>query len=140
MAVLSRTPSPPRALYIVVRPIPAARANSSAVHPRLTIAALKSPTSNRPVRGSQRRSAIELWTLGERSKVDKAGRVTLRYLSRLHHIGVGRAHFGEPVRLLVANKHVRVIREDGSLLRELTLDYQPLGTPPGPRLELSTMS
>jgi hypothetical protein len=44
-------------------------------------------------------------------RVDKAGRVTLRYLSRLHHIGVGRAHIGEPIRLLVANKHVRVIRE-----------------------------
>jgi transposase InsO family protein len=68
-------------------------------------------------------------------KVDKSGRVTLRYLSRLHHIGLGRAHIGEPVRLLVANKHVRVIREDGSLLRELTLDpsrdYQPLGAAPG---------
>src|SRR6202043_681343 len=25
-------------------------------------------------------------------KVDKAGRVTLRYLSRLYHIGLGRAH------------------------------------------------
>jgi transposase InsO family protein len=67
-------------------------------------------------------------------KVDKSGRVTLRYLSRLHHIGVGRAHIGEPVRLLVANKQVRVIREDGRLIRELTLDpsrdYQPLGTAP----------
>jgi hypothetical protein len=35
----------------------------------------------------------------------------------------------------VANKNVRVIREDGSLIRELVLDptrdYQPLGTPVG---------
>jgi hypothetical protein len=54
-------------------------------------------------------------------KVDKVGRVTLRHLSRLHHIGVGRAYIGEPVRLLVANQHIRVIREVGSLLRELTL-------------------
>ncbi len=65
--------------------------------------------------------------------------MTLRYLSRLHHIDVGRAHIGQPVLLLVANKHIRIVREDGSLLRELTLDptrdYQPLGTPPGrPRL------
>jgi len=62
-------------------------------------------------------------------RVDQQGRVTLRYLSRLRHIGLGRAHAGVPVRLLVANKHVRVIREDGSLLRELDLDpgrdYQP---------------
>ena len=38
--------------------------------------------------------------------------------------------------LLVAGRHVRVVADDGSLLRELTLDpardYQPLGRPPGP--------
>ena len=72
-------------------------------------------------------------------RVDKGGRVTIRYLSRLRHIGLGRAYAGVPVRLLVANKHVRVIHEDGSLIRELTLDpsrnYQPLGTPTGrPRI------
>lgn len=70
-------------------------------------------------------------------RVDNHGRVTLRYLSRLRHICLGQAHAGVPVRLLVANKHVRVIREDGSLIRELTLDpardYQPLGTPSGRR-------
>jgi transposase InsO family protein len=70
-------------------------------------------------------------------KIDKVGCVTLRYDSRLYHIRVGAAHRGEPVRLLVADEHIRVIREDGSLLRELTLDptrnYQPLGTPPGPK-------
>ncbi len=65
-------------------------------------------------------------------RVDKQGRVTLRYLSRLRHIGVGRAHAGVRVRLLVANKRVRV-------LRELTLDpsrnCQPLGTHSGrPRI------
>ncbi len=65
-------------------------------------------------------------------RVDKSGRITLRYLSRLHHIGIGRAHIGMRVHVLVANKAIRVLREDGSLLRELTLDpsrdYQPLGT------------
>jgi transposase InsO family protein len=69
-------------------------------------------------------------------RVDKSGRITLRHLSRLHHIGLGVAYRGLPVHVLVANKNIRVIREDGSLLRELTLDpsrdYQPLGTPPGP--------
>jgi hypothetical protein len=68
-----------------------------------------------------------------RDTVDKTGCVTLRYLSRLQHIGLGRAHAGQPVCLLVANKHIRVIREDGSLIRELTLDpsrdYQPRGAP-----------
>jgi hypothetical protein len=66
-------------------------------------------------------------------RVDNHGRVTLRYLSRLRHICLGQAHAGVPVRLLVANKHVRAIRDDGSLIRELILDptrdYQPLGTP-----------
>jgi len=55
-------------------------------------------------------------------KVDNCGRVTLRYLSQLRHIYVGRAHKGERIRLLVADAHVRVVREDGQLLRELTLD------------------
>jgi hypothetical protein len=69
-------------------------------------------------------------------RVDKSGRITLRYLSRLHHIGLGRTYIGVPVHILVANRHVRVIRDDGSLLRELTLDpcrdYQPLGTARSP--------
>ncbi len=70
-------------------------------------------------------------------RVDKTGVVTLRYLSRLHHIGIGADYRGQAVHLLVANKNVRVIREDGSLIRELVLDpsrdYQPLGTKPGPK-------
>jgi len=70
-------------------------------------------------------------------RVDKVGSVTLRYLSRLRHISVGRAHSGKLVHLLVANRVVRVITDDGSLLRELTLDpsrdYQPRGVPPGPQ-------
>lgn len=70
-------------------------------------------------------------------RVSKAGNVTVRYLSQLRHIGLGKAHAGEAVRLLIADAHVRVVREDGSLLRELTLDpnrdYQP-------RLHSSTMS
>ncbi len=62
--------------------------------------------------------------------------VTLRYLSRLRHIPLGAKHRHRTVTLLVAGRHVRVVAEDGSLLRELTLDpardYQPLGRPPGP--------
>ena len=55
-------------------------------------------------------------------KVDKAGTVTLRYDSRLYHIGLGRAHKGRSVRLLVADRDVRVIDTNGELIRELTLD------------------
>jgi transposase InsO family protein len=67
-----------------------------------------------------------------RDRIDKAGRVTLRYDSRLHHIGVGRAHAGTRVVLLVADLDVRIVNEDGELLRQLTIDpsrdYQPLGS------------
>ncbi|HVR88637.1 MAG TPA: hypothetical protein VHG53_03720 [Candidatus Limnocylindria bacterium] len=62
--------------------------------------------------------------------LDTNGTVTLRYESRLRHIPVGRAHKHQPVRLLIAGDQVRIIREDGSLLRELTIDpgrdYQSL--------------
>jgi hypothetical protein len=65
--------------------------------------------------------------------VDKAGRVTLRYRSKLLHVGVGRAHIGTRVLLLVANRDVRVITEDGELLQQLTIDpskdYQRHGRP-----------
>ena len=66
-----------------------------------------------------------------RDRIDKGGRVTLRYRSKLLHIGVGRAHAGTRVLLLVNDLDVRVITEDGELLRHLTIDptkdYQPLG-------------
>ncbi|MGH3452500.1 MAG: hypothetical protein ACRDQW_17725, partial [Haloechinothrix sp.] len=52
--------------------------------------------------------------------VDKGGRVTLRYDSRLHHIGLGRAHSGKRVLILVADLEIRVITEEGELLRNLT--------------------
>ena len=65
-----------------------------------------------------------------RDKINKAGNVTLRHNSRLHHIGIGRRHAGTYVLLLVRELHVRVITENGELLRELTLDpsrdYQPM--------------
>jgi transposase InsO family protein len=66
-----------------------------------------------------------------RDKIDSTGKVTLRYLGRLRHIPVGSAHRNRRVRLLVAGPDVRVITDDGELIRALTLDptrsYQPLG-------------
>jgi hypothetical protein len=57
-----------------------------------------------------------------RDHVDAAGRVTLRYHSRLLHIGVGRAYMHQPVTLLVADQDVRIVTDDGTLIRQLTLD------------------
>ena len=70
-------------------------------------------------------------------KVDATGAVSLRYASRLHHIGLGAAHAGTPVRLLIHDLHITVINTDtGEILRDLTLDptrdYQPRGVKPGP--------
>jgi transposase InsO family protein len=66
-----------------------------------------------------------------RDKIDSTGKVTLRYLGKLHHIPVGTAHKNRKVRLLVAGPDVRIITEDGELIRALTLDptrvYHPLG-------------
>ena len=54
--------------------------------------------------------------------VDRLGKVTLRYDSKLHHIGLGARHRGKAIMLLVADRDVRVVTEDGELLRQLTLD------------------
>lgn len=65
-------------------------------------------------------------------KVGPQGTVTLRYESRLHHIGLGRAHTGRPIKLLISDREIRVLDLDtGELIRRLTLDptrdYQPIG-------------
>ena len=64
-----------------------------------------------------------------RDRIDKGGKLTLRHRTRLHHIGVGHAHQGKRVLMLIDGLDVRVLSEDGELLRQLTLDptrnYQP---------------
>jgi len=70
-------------------------------------------------------------------RVDKAGAVTLRHNSRLHHIGLGRTHAGTCVILLVQDLQIRVVNPaTGELRGELILDpnrdYQPTGAPKGP--------
>jgi transposase InsO family protein len=56
-------------------------------------------------------------------KIDKTGKLTLRYQSRLLHIGMGARLKGRAVVLLVADRDVRVVSAaDGELLRHLTLD------------------
>ncbi len=101
----------------------------------------------RPHRGIGRRTPAEVFAAREKAtpsgprieaagyrvrhdKVDKTGSVTLRYRSRLHHIGVGRAYCGWRVILLVSGRDVRILGLDGSPLRHLildpTVDYQPM--------------
>jgi transposase InsO family protein len=74
-----------------------------------------------------------------KDRIDKNGKVTLRHRTRLHHIGIGHAHKGRRVIMVVDGLDVRVLSQDGELLRHLTLDptrdYQPTGKP-----RVSTMS
>jgi hypothetical protein len=57
----------------------------------------------------------------------------------LRHLHVSYKHRGSAVTLLVAGPHLRVVADDGSILRELTLDptrnYQTVA-----RQDTSTMS
>lgn len=55
-------------------------------------------------------------------RVGANGTVTLPYESKLRHIPVGAIDRHQEVRLLIAGANVRVVREDGLLLRELTID------------------
>jgi transposase InsO family protein len=61
--------------------------------------------------------------------IDHHGVVTIRYKSKLHHIGMGRAFKGTRIVLLVAGRNIRIITTGGELLRDLELDpdrnYQP---------------
>lgn len=88
---------------------------------------------NARLKAAPKTSAPAIHYRVRKDRIDSAGRVTLRYMSRLRHVAVGRAYARQRVRLLVANAEVRVLAEDGSLIRQLTLDpnriYQPLGSP-----------
>jgi hypothetical protein len=61
-----------------------------------------------------------------------SGNITLRYKSTLYHVAVGRRHDKKVVLILVANRDIRIMTPDGTLIRRLSLDpkriYQPLGT------------
>jgi transposase InsO family protein len=67
-----------------------------------------------------------------RDRIDKQGRLTLRHRTKLHHIGMGAAHRGKRVVMLIHDLDVRVVCLDGEVLRHFTLDpnkdYQPQGS------------
>jgi transposase InsO family protein len=100
----------------------------------------------RPHRSLGRRTPLEVFTARTRAyprltpitadgyrvrhdKIDRNGKITIRYQGRLHHIGLGRAHAGQTVAVLIAGRDIRVLTETGELIRALTLDptrdYQP---------------
>jgi transposase InsO family protein len=71
-----------------------------------------------------------------RDRVDRRGAVSIRYRSKLYHVGIGRDFAARRVIVLVNGLEIRVLTEDGEVLRHLELDptknYQGTGKPPGP--------
>jgi hypothetical protein len=55
-------------------------------------------------------------------KVDRDGKVTLRYAGKLRDLQVGRAHTGRRVMLLVDDREVRVLSSDGEFRAEVQID------------------
>jgi transposase InsO family protein len=55
-------------------------------------------------------------------RVDQTGKVTLRYAGHLRHLGIGRAHKGRHVLLLVHDRDVRVINSDGEPIATFRID------------------
>ena len=66
-----------------------------------------------------------------RDRVDKSGKITLRYRGTLYSIGIGRTHARTRVIILVQDLQIRIVdATTGELLRELVLNpnkrYQPI--------------
>jgi transposase InsO family protein len=57
-----------------------------------------------------------------RDRIDDTGSFTLRYRSKLHHVSVGREHKGKRVLILMADLDIRVIDQEGLVIRHLELD------------------
>ena len=64
-----------------------------------------------------------------RDRVDQTGKVTLRYAGKLRHLGIGRAHQGQHVLMLIHDRDIRVLTTDGQPIAEHHIDpdqtYQP---------------
>ena len=72
-------------------------------------------------------------------KINANGTVTLRYGSRLLHLGMGRRNAGQVVTMLVADRDVRVLNPEGVLMRRFTVDPSRNYQPPT-KDQVSTMS
>ena len=95
---------------------------------RTPLQAYSARVKARPASGAGREAHFRV----RHDRVDGQGKVSLRHDSKLHHIGLGRAHKGKPIKLLVADRDIRVLdAHTGELIRRLTLDpsrdYQAIG-------------
>ena len=88
----------------------------------------KTPRSAFEARTKARPSRPGIFVEGYRvrhDKVDKAGKVTLRYRGKLQHIGIGQPYKGRHIVLLVAGRHVRVLDDQNHLIRESSHSIRP---------------
>jgi transposase InsO family protein len=94
---------------------------------RMTPAAMFATRVRARPSGSPVRNAGEFRIRHDR--VDQTGKVTLRYAGKLRHLGIGRAHKGRYVLILVDDRDVRVLSSEGAFITELRIDpartYQP---------------
>ena len=104
----------------------------------------------RPRRAIGRRPPAEAYAAGPKDRPrgpvieatyrvrNTGGAVTLRHHSKLLHIKVGRRYAGTRVLMLIAGLDVRIVSDDGELIRELRIDltktYQGLGNAAGARM------
>lgn len=93
--------------------------------------------SRAKARPSAAKITIQRDTRVRHDRVDLGGKITLRYKTRLYHIGIGRDHRGKRVIILRSGLDIRIVSADGELVRELTLDpskdYQPTGRKYSPK-------
>src|SRR6202161_2541201 len=93
---------------------------------RTPLQAYNTPIKARPATGALPTTHFRV----RQDKVDKTGSVTLRHNSKLHHIGIGRAHKNRPIKLLIADQNIRIIdQQTGQLTLNPNHDYQPINQP-----------
>jgi transposase InsO family protein len=98
----------------------AARYNDARPHRALGRRTPRSVYETKVKAAPQGRSAMQFRVRYDR--VDRYGKVSLRYESRLLHLGMGHRYKGQRVVLLVADRDVRVLSDDGELLCCFVLD------------------
>jgi hypothetical protein len=106
-----------------------ARPNATATRSNVWMLGAHAPASS----GAMAGCVLPIFSASSRWLNSRSSRMcrTARRARRMHHIGLSHAHKGRRVILLVDQLDVRVVSEDGELLRHLTLDpgrdYQPQG-------------
>jgi hypothetical protein len=93
----------------------------------------RTPRAAYTTRIKARPSAAPITNAGEfrirHDRVDQTGKVTLRYAGKLRHLGIGRAHRGQHVLMLIHDRDVRVLTSTGEPIAQHRINpdqtYQP---------------